>query len=132
MSNATLEKEIWVETGSSHGIAGKLNSFISQQGANIIATWGSDWNGKGQFHFITDQNSKVLQSLKSSSDFASAKEEEVVVVRAPNNKAVCAEYTEKLGQAGININWFFTTVYNNDTAIVFSTSDNQKAYSLFK
>lgn len=132
MKNATLETEILIETPNEVGIAGHLFELIAKgANVNIKTMWAGVINGKGNFAIITDNNNKVEEVLKNS-DFSNFKEEEVLVIRAPDKKGICAELSNKIAGAGININYIYTTVFGKDTAVVFSTDDNQQALTLFE
>ncbi len=131
MTFATLEKEIQIETPNTVGTAGKLNGMIAQQAnSDIKATWAGAMNGKGQFSIITEDPNRVKDVLKSS-EFSNYHEGEVVVVRVDDQKGALANVTEKIGNAGLNISYMFTTIFDNEPAIVVSTDDNQKAFKLF-
>lgn len=127
MSKATLEKEILIETPNKVGIAGELTHIISDQGrSNIRALWGGVIDGKGSFAIIAEDNKKILNLLQGSI-FTNVHEEDVVVVKVPNQIGACADVAGKLGQAGIDINWLYTTIFDDETAVVVSTKNNKEA-----
>ncbi len=131
MTTATLEKEFYVETSDKVGTASNLTSVLFGNGSNNIkAMWGSTYGGKGHFYFIPENWSSAEQAL-SSSEYNNYREEEVVVAYIDNKPGTITEVTSKFSKANININWFYTTYYNGKSAVVFSTSDNQKACQLF-
>jgi len=66
-----------------------------------------------------------------NSDFKTFKEQDVVVVRTTDTVGTCAEIASKVGSAGISINYLFTTIFDNDPAVVLSTENNQAALKLF-
>lgn len=131
MSTATLEKEFYIETADKTGVASQLTSLLSDNGKyNIKSVWGSSYGGKGHFYFIPENWSKAKEAL-SSSEYKNFREEEVVVAYYEDKPGSVAEVTSVLAKAGISINWFYTTYYNGKSAVVFSSSDNQKAWKLF-
>jgi len=130
MTSATLEKEFYVETSDKIGTASNLTSVVTSGGTNNIkAMWGSSYGGKGHIYFIPENWSSAKQAL-SSSDYKNFREEEVVVAFVDNKPGTIYKLTEKFTKANININWFYTTSYDGKSAVVFSTSDNQKACQL--
>ena len=130
MTKATLTKEISVETPNATGIAAKLSELVSKQAkANIRSVWAAGTNGKGHFSLITDNNQKVIEVLKG--EYPDTKEREVLVLSTQNNIGKIAEVTNKLSQAGLNIDYLYTTYLEENPAIVISTSDNKKAAELF-
>lgn len=131
MTNASIEKELRIQTPDSVGMAGKLTSYISGTGTNIKSMWGGSWEHKGMFSFVTEDNEKVKNAL-SGSEFSDYSESDVLVVWVPDKKGTCSEVASKIGKAGININYFYTTIFDNKPAVILSTDDNQKAYGLFQ
>lgn len=130
MTKATLTKEITVETANSLGIAAKLANLVSQQAkANIRAAWASGFNSKGHFSLITDNNQKVIEALKK--EFPKTQEHEVVTLNVTNTIGQIEEVTNKISQAGLNIDYLYTTYLDDKPTIVISTDDNKKAVSLF-
>lgn len=130
-NNATLERAIFLETQPKVGTAGRLASLISDEaGASIRSLWGGEFSGHGHFNFITDNNSKVVETLRKGG-FPDLNEDEVLVVGIPDRKG-CAQVTNKIGSAGININFLYTTILDNKPCAVISTDNNSKAMGLFK
>lgn len=130
MYKAMLTKEISVETPNNVGVAAKLTNVVAKQAkANIRAAWAAAENGKGYFSLITDNNGKVMEALKK--EYPTAKEHEVLVVGVNNDVGEIAAITSKISEANLNIKYLYTTWYDNKPAIVMSTDDNKKAYSLF-
>jgi len=131
MTNATLEREFWIETPNKPGIAGELTSLVSGAGnSNIKALMASVVNGKGHFTFIPENFSKVKEVL-TQSGFNNFREDEVLVIRVPDHKGSASDVTNVIGKAGINIKYFWTTIFDNTPAVIVSTDNNQKAISLF-
>jgi hypothetical protein len=130
MVKATLAKELYIETKDSIGIAAKVTKLVSSQAkANIRAAWAAAENGHGHFSLITDSNQKVLEALKT--DFPTTKELEVLVVDASNKMGEIADITSQISNANININYLYTTYFDNKPALILSTTDNKKALGLF-
>ena len=131
MTKATIEKELFIKTPNEVGIAGQLTTLVSEQAnANIKAFCGRVVEGKGEFSILTDNNSKVASTLKTS-NFNNFREQDVLVVRTTDSVGTCAAITDKIGTAGINIDYLFTTIFDNDPAVVLSTDNNREALNLF-
>lgn len=129
MIKATLTKEIAVETSNASGTAAKFTHLIADQAkAHIETVWAAGQNGKGHFSLITDNNKKVLEVIKK--DFPQSIEHEVVLLEGADAVKNIAEITDNLGQAGLNIDYFYTTSFHEHPAVIVSTSDNKKALSL--
>lgn len=130
MYKAMLAKEISVETPNTIGIAAKLTDVVAKQAkANIRSVWASGTNGKGQFSLITDNNTKVIELLKK--EYPKTQEHEVLVLGVNNAMGEIADITSQLSKASLNIEYMYTTWYDNKPAVVLSTDDNKKACGLF-
>jgi len=130
MTNVTLENELRFHVTDAVGIASKLTDYIANQAkTNIKAMWAGAVDGKGYFSFITADNDAVKNSLKDT-EFSDFMENQVVVARVPDQVGSCADLTKKIGDAGINIHFIYTTIFDNEPAIVLHTEDNQKALDL--
>lgn len=129
MSQVTIEKQLYIETPNQAGIAGKLNSFISKQAnVDVKSEWAGIMDGKGFFTLITSNNERVKEALKNS-EFAQFEEKEKIIVRIPDQAGSVAEVTQKIADAGVGINCFYTTIFDNQPAVIISTDDNKKAFS---
>jgi len=130
MVQAYLTKEITVETPNTKGTAAKLTQLIANQAkANIRAAWAAGYNSQGHFSLITDNNQKAFEAIRK--EFPKAQEQEVLVVNVPNSVGNLADITNKISNAGLNIDYLFTTYVDDKPSIVVCTDDNQKAYQLF-
>lgn len=130
MVKATLTKGIVIETPDTIGTAAKVADLISKQAkANIRAAWAAGTDGHGHFSLITDSNQKALEVLKK--DFPKTQEKEVLVLNVPNHLGEMAEITTQLSKANININYLYTSTFDDKPALILSTNDNKKALGLF-
>jgi hypothetical protein len=128
--NATLTKELTVETPNTTGTAAKVSHLVSEQAhANIQAAWAFGDGSKGHFSLITDNNQKALAALKK--DYPNIQEHEVLVFHVANSIGAIEEVTQKISKAGLDIEYLYTTYFENQPAIVLSTNDNKKAMTLF-
>lgn len=131
MAHAHLEKELMIETGNQIGTAAHLTKLISEQAhSNIRAFWGGATGEKGTFAVITDDNQKVADFLKNDAEFSNFHEEDVIVVDVADKVGAAADVADKLSAAGIDINWLYTTIFDDQTAVVVSTKDNSKALKI--
>lgn len=131
MTTATLEKQFFITTPNNVGTASQLADIVSRQAkADIRAIWGSEQGQQGQFYMITDDNSLVSNELRQNG-FDDFREEEVLVVRTADQKGAYADLAKKLADANVNVNYLFTTIFDNQPAVIFQTDDNQKAWKLF-
>jgi len=130
MINATLTKEITIDTPNAVGVAAKVTELVSHQAkANIRAAWAYGTNGQGHFSLITDNNQKAIDALKA--EYPKTQEHEVLVLNVPNSVGMIEEVTTKISEAGLSIDFLYTTYFEDKPAIVLSSNDNKKALSLF-
>lgn len=124
---ATIQKELHIETPNQAGTAGKLTALLSKGGSHIESLWSGVMNNKGFFAIITDNNKKASQALQQDAHFNKVQEMDVIVVPTTNRTNAIVDATGKLGTAGIDIEYFYTTTLNNQPVIIISTKNNQKA-----
>lgn len=131
MFNATLENQFAIQTPKGVGAASRLTDVISHQAkANIRALWANEQGNQGQFYLITDDNGQVADYL-GKNGFENYSQEQVLVVSAPDQTGSVAQVAQTVADAGININYLYTTVFDGRPAVILHTSDNQKARGLF-
>lgn len=131
INSATLEREFYFETANQPGIAGEFTSFLANDvNTDIRSMWATAWGNKGIFHFIPE-NFNACQDQLSASEYKNVKNHEVLVVRVPDQLGAVSEVTNRLAQAGYNIDFVYTTIYRGEPAVIVSTNDNKQALELF-
>jgi len=131
MTNAQIWKDFTVEVPNKLGAAGEWASKLSQEAdSNILALWTNQDKDKGWFSFIAEDEAKVQKWFKNS-NWSNWRESEVVVLKWENKKGSAAEATKKIAQAGIEIEWMFSSWVDGSPALILSTKDNQKTVTLF-
>lgn len=131
MYNATLENQFGIQTANVIGAAGRLADVITHQAnANIRTFWGNESGQNGQFFVITDDNAQVAEFLQQNG-FDNLNQDEVLVIRVADHHGSCAQVAQQLADAGLNIEYLYTTIFDNHPALIVNTSDNQKAFQLF-
>lgn len=131
MFNSSIESQFFIQTPKRVGVASELADIVANQASANIRSLSADEFGKeGRFYLITDNNPQVQQHLKDSG-YKNVHEQQVLVVQTPDERGTAAEVTRKLADAKINIEFLWTTIFDNQPAIVLHTSDNQRAWKLF-
>jgi hypothetical protein len=122
---ANLVKEISISTENKPGMLAKVSSPIKEAGVGITAccAWGE--GEKANFLLLTDNNQKAIEALKKSG--FSASEKETVAVSLPHKVGALAEAAQKLGQAGIDIQYLYVSAAGPSALVVFSTNNNRRA-----
>jgi len=119
-----------LRTPNEPGTARQLTRPLAQEHANILTLWAGNFDGQGWFHLITDDNKKAIKALRENG-FTDVEEREYIVVQRPDQVGSCDEVARKISDAGLDFEFFYTTIFKNQPAIVFSTNDNQRAVDLF-
>lgn len=123
-----ITKEIHVITENRPGTLAKVAAPIKEAGVGITAAcaWGEE---KGaHFYFLTDNNGKAVEALKKAG--LDPSEREVVTTTLTHKVGTLAEAAQKLGQAGVDIDYCYVTASGGSALAVFATKDNKKAASL--
>ena len=123
---AKIGKEIHFTTPDQPGMAGKITREIGKVGVNIEALCAYGMDGKAYFMLITEDNAKAMDAIRKL--HYNPEEKEVILIEVSNKAGAAGEVTEKLGHAGILINYiYWTTTRVSTTLLVISTRADQKA-----
>ena len=123
---AKLGKEIHFTTPDQPGMAGKVTRAIGKAGVNIEALCAYGVEGKAYFMLTTEDNAKAMEAIKGLN--YTPEEKDVILIEVDNKAGAAGQVTEKLGHAGILINYiYWTTTPVAKTLLVISTRENQKA-----
>jgi len=122
---AKIAKEIHLETPNTPGTVAKVSAAIKEAGVNIrgLCAWGE--GDKGNFMIVTEDNAKAIESLTKAG--FQAQESDVVLLDLKNQVGTLAEAAQKLGTAGVNVNYCYVSTVGSDCLAVLSTGDNAKA-----
>lgn len=123
MSN--LVKQIWIKADNKPGTLAKVTHPVKEAGVAIIAScaWGE--GEKANFMLLTENNGKAIESLKKAGFVI--EESEAVSVTLPHKVGVLAEAAQKLGQAGVDIQFMYVTAAGPSALAIFATNNNKKA-----
>jgi hypothetical protein len=126
MAKAKSLKQLSFTIPNKTGLLSEIATTVAGTKANINAICAYEQDKYGHFLLITDSNArakKLLGKLKIKT-----KEEDIVVVEMPNKIGELQKVSEKISDAGININYMYgTTGTGRSSVCVFKTTDNRKA-----
>jgi len=120
-----ITKEICVSTENRPGTLAKAAGCLKEVGVSIQGTCAWNDKGKSTFLFIADNHQKAVDALKKAGYQVS--ERDVVTSTLVHKVGTLAEVTQKLGQAGVNIEHCFVTASGGNALFVCETNDNRKA-----
>lgn len=126
MAKAKGVKQLSFTMPNKTGLLSEITTAVAGTKANINAICAYEQDKRAYFLLITDSNAKAKKPLDKLK--IKAKEEDVVVVEMPNKIGELQKVSEKISDAGININYLYgTTGTGRSSVCVFKTSDNRKA-----
>lgn len=131
--NAHLGKELVITVANEIGVLADLSRILADNNINIEALSGYAAGGKATIMLLTDNNRHALNALQKER-YTSAKEKEVVVIDIVNRPGTLKSITAKLAAEGIDIMHNYGTICPRGcpARIIISTSDNEKAFLIFK
>jgi len=122
---AQLVKQIWIKTDNKPGTLAKVTAPIKDAGVAILAAcaWGE--GEKANFMILTENNGRALESVKKAG--FSGEESEAVSLTLPHKVGALDEAAQKLGKAGIDIQFVYVTAAGPNALCVLATNNNKKA-----
>ena|SRR5579885_755167 len=123
-----VAKHVFVGADNKPGTLAKVTAPLKEAGVSLTAccAWGE--GNKANFALLTENNSKAIEVLKKAG--YKPEEQEVVTTMIPHRVGSLAETAQKLGQAGIDIQFCYVTAAGGNALAVFATNDNKKAAGL--
>lgn len=126
MARAKRVKQISFTIPNKKGLLSEIATAVAGTKANINAICAYEQDRSAYFLLSMDSNAKAKKLLNKLK--IKTKEEDVVVVEMPNKVGELQKVSEKISDAGININYMYgTTGTGRSSVCVFKTSDNSKA-----
>jgi len=127
MAQAKLAKELIVGADNKVGMLAEVSGLVAEAGVNISAISAYAMGEKAIFRFVTSDNDKAENVLVAKG--FKVDECEVVVANLPDKVGQAKEISEKIKQAGINLDYIYgSTCGCADTPalMVIGSKENQK------
>jgi len=120
--------EVFVIMEDHPGSIGKLCRVLKKKGINILAI--GVFFDAARLH--VDDTPKAIKVLQEN-DYQT-EERDVLRVTMPNKPGMLMQLTEKLGKAGININYLYSTLTNEQSTgiVILEVDQMQLAVDIFK
>jgi len=128
MSKARAGKEIHAVAENKIGTLADISQWLADKGVNIKAVCAYADSGKAHFLFVTSDNKKAMDILRSKE--IEVTEDEVVVVEMLDKVGMLKDMTKKLKSTDVDIKHIYGTtpgVPNAPSIVVFDADDNKKA-----
>ncbi len=123
-----LTKHVYVKSDNKPGTLAKVTGALKEAGVSITGccAWGE--GATANFMLLTENNAKAIEALKKGG--YKPEEQEVVTTTLQHRVGSLAEVAQKLGQAGVDIQFCYVTASGGDALAAFATNDNKKAAAL--
>ena len=127
MPRTSLTKEVIITVPNKVGTFAKVTSTLAEGRVNIEACCCYTQDGNtANLHFVNADPAKTSELFKKGGWIP--KENPIVCCELNNQVGTLAEAANKLGQAGVDIEYCYTSTGNgNTTKVFFATKDNNKA-----
>ncbi len=125
-------KEFTLTMDDRPGTLGKICRALSDRNVNIVAAQSFPIGGKSTTRFVFDDPTKARSALDN--ERATYTEAEVAKVTLAHRPGELARVAQKLGDASININYFYCGADPNTNAplIIFGVTEVGKAVPLLE
>ncbi len=125
-------KEFTLSMDDKPGTLGKICRALADRNVNIIAAQAAPSGGKSVIRIVFDDPTKARNVLDT--ERANYTEADVVQVKLAHRPGELARVAQKLGDASININYFYCGAEPNTNTplILFGVADVHKAAPLLE
>lgn len=123
-------KEIIVRMPNEIGAFDRMAKAIAVKGVNILAVSARVEGAQAIVHLVTDDNVRVLDTLKAND--CEASEADVLVTKALHRPGMIHSISERLAQGGIHIDHLYATapITQQHILVVLASVDNKRALVL--
>jgi hypothetical protein len=132
---AKTAKEITATFHDSVGLTAKVAAAVAGAKVNILAATGHSASGERKnatFTLIVDDFAKAEKALDKIGA-EDIHESSIVMVETPNKVGALERVARLIGDAGIDIYYFYATTSSGKTATsVFKTADDKKAIKVLR
>jgi hypothetical protein len=132
---AKSAKEITATFHDSIGLTAKVAAAVAKEKVNILAATGHSASGmrkNATFTLIVDDFAKAEKALDKIGA-EDIHESSIVMVETPNKVGALERVARLIGDAGIDIYYFYATTSSGKTATsVFKTADDKKAIKVLR
>lgn len=128
-----MKKEIVVSVANKMGILADMCKIVADHGINLEAFVGYGIGKEAKIHLLTADNLRASDALKKAG-YKSQEEKSVVVIDLENKIGALKLVTDKVSREDLDIKYAYGTTCSSGcpATIVFSTSDNEKAFVVLK
>lgn len=122
-----MHKDLTLIPDDQPGVLARIGEAAGAAGLNIEGISAFTGQGKGVIHILVDDPDKGLEVL-TEAGFEVKAMRDVVVVDCQDRPGELGEITQRVAQAGINVEQAYTATQNR---VVFVVDDVERARALF-
>jgi hypothetical protein len=129
MAKARMAAQLAATIPARVGLLADVSESLHASGVNITALSAYERDGIGRFLMVTSNNAEAAKALsRLNADYV---EKPVLAVELANEPGALEDAARTLAEAGVNVEYCYGTVSGTTAVVVFHTSDDTKALSLF-
>ena len=127
MVDAVIGKQIVITVDNQVGALAEASRVLSNEEVNLRAACAHVVNNRGVIVLVSDDNDKAMNVLGTRK--YDVREEEVIIVTLDNKPGSLKAITEKIAQAGIDLNLVYGSVVKGQDkcTIIFRSPNNAAA-----
>jgi hypothetical protein len=122
-----MPTDLRIDADNRPGVLAAIAGALGSAGVNIVGYCGVGAGGKGSIHLLVDDAAGARKALEGSPHAIAAEHEALLVENGEDRPGYLAEITQKLGDAGINVEVGYVAT---DTRLVFVVDDPERARAL--
>ena len=131
MTTVKKYTELWCTIPNKVGVVAGITQAVERTGSNILAT--ASWQSasapkKSYFKILTTDNPKTIETMKKLG--YEVKENEVLLLELPNKPGTFHPVSQRIADAGINIDYHYATAAGPNSLVVLSTDNNTKSMEI--
>jgi len=129
MAKARMASQIAATIPARVGLLADVCEALREASVNITSISAYERDGIGKFLLVTSNNAEAAKALsRLNADYV---EKPVLEIELPNEAGALELAARKMAEAGINVEYCYGTASGGTAVVVFRTSDDMKALSLF-
>ena len=129
MAKARIASQIAATVPARVGLLADVCEALHGSGVNITSLSAYERDGIGKFLMVTSNNAEAAKALsRLNADYV---EKPVLEIEMSNEPGALEDAARTMAEAGINVEYCYGTVSGLTAVVVFRTSDDRKALSLF-
>ena len=123
---AILGKQLMISVENQVGALAQAAGIVADAGINLLAVCAYVIDNKGFILFVTEDNVKAKNVLKSKK--YDVREEDIVLVSLDNKPGTLAQLTKKIADAGVDLTLIYgSTADKGKTSNLAIVSENNNA-----